>query len=152
MLVALLGVWSLELTPWAPEPRPGPVLETLARLLVPVMILVAGYLLWVGGQAPGGAFQAGSVLAAAGVLLLLSGWRLDPRLSGFALRLLLVTGIATFLLVALATLLGGQLLQYPLAQAKTLILIIESMATVSIGVTLIALFIGSRPSSGKDRG
>ncbi|VAX05289.1 Na(+) H(+) antiporter subunit B, partial [hydrothermal vent metagenome] len=69
LLLALLGVWSLGAVPERRESPAGPVLDMLSRLLVPLLILVAGYLLWVGTHAPGGAFQAGSVLAAAGVLL-----------------------------------------------------------------------------------
>jgi len=73
LLLALLGVWSLGGIPERRKSSPGPVLDMMSRLLVPLMILVAGYLLWVGSHAPGGAFQAGSVLAAAGVLMLLAG-------------------------------------------------------------------------------
>lgn len=150
LLLALLGVWSL-----APAGRPampvvpaGPVLAALFRLLAPVMILVAGYLLWVGAQAPGGAFQAGSVLAAAGVLMLLCGTRLEGRLAGWPLRLALVLGTAVFVAVAAAVMVGGaHLLQYPLEWAGGLILLIETAATLSIGITLAALFFGARPAS-----
>jgi len=88
LLLALLGVWSLGGVPEQRESSPGPVLDMLPRLLVPVLILVAGYLLWVGAQAPGGAFQAGSVLGAAGVLLFLAGWRLGARSAGLSLRII----------------------------------------------------------------
>ena len=66
LLLALLGAWSLGLSSPRREAAPGLVLDTLSRLLVPLLILVAAYLLWVGAHAPGGAFQAGAVLAAAG--------------------------------------------------------------------------------------
>jgi multisubunit Na+/H+ antiporter MnhB subunit len=149
LLLALLGVWSLGGAPERRESSPGPVLDTLSRLLLPLLILVAGYLLWVGGHAPGGAFQAGSVLAAAGVLLLLSGWRLNSRLCGLPLRIALTLGLAVFILVAVALmLLGGRLLEYPPAFAAALILLIEAAATLSIGITLAALFIGGRPDPG----
>ena len=39
----------------------------------------------------------------------------------------------------------GQLLKYPPAQAGILILSLETAATVSIGVTLTALFLGIPP-------
>ena len=147
LLMALLGVWSL-----APQTRPdtpaipaGPVLTALFCLLVPVMIVVAGYLLWVGAYAPGGAFQAGSVLAAAGVLMLLCGKRLTTRLAGWPLRLGLMLGTAVFMAVGAAVMLSGAyLLQYPVAWAGGLILLIEAAATLSIGITLTALFSGTR--------
>lgn len=145
LLLALLAVWSLDGLPTA-EAAAGPVLDTLARLLTPVLILVAAYLLWVGADAPGGAFQAGSVLGAAGVLLLLAGWRLQPSLAQLPLRLALVAGSGTFVVIALLTLLStGRLLAFPPAQAGTLILILEAVATVSIGVTLAALFLAAPP-------
>ena len=121
------------------------MLIALFRLLVPVMIIVAGYLLWVGAHAPGGAFQAGSVLAAAGVLMLLCGKRLTARLAGWPLRLGVVLGTAVFMAVGAAIMLSGaHLLEYPVAWAGGLILLIEAAATLSIGITLTALFAGSR--------
>jgi len=147
LLLALVGVWSLG---GIPEQRksspPGPVLDMLARLLVPLLILVAGYLLWVGAYAPGGAFQAGAVLAAAGVLLLLAGWRPGTRFSGLPLRIALVTGLGIFVAVGMALiLLERRLLEYSPSFAGALILLIEVAASLSIGITLAALFLGGRP-------
>jgi len=152
LLLALLGVWSLGSVPEQRELSPGPVLDMLPRLLVPVLILVAGYLLWVGAHAPGGAFQAGSVLGAAGVLLLLAGWRLGARLAGLPLRIILVTGLGMFVAVGMVLILvGRQLLEYPPPFAGALILLIEAAATLSIGITLAALFLGGRPEEGTHR-
>ncbi len=146
LLLALLGVWSLGGIPKWRESSPGPVLDSLSRLLVPLLILVAGYLLWAGAHAPGGAFQAGAVLAAAGVLLSLIGWRPEARLSGLALRIILVAGLGMFVVVGMALIVvGGRLLEYPLPFAGALILIIEAAATLSIAITLTALFLGGRP-------
>jgi multisubunit Na+/H+ antiporter MnhB subunit len=151
LLLALLGVWSLGGESLRSEAAPGLVLNTLPRLLTPVLILVAGYLLWVGGHAPGGAFQAGTVLGAAGVLLLLTGCRLHVGLADLPLRLTLVAGPSSFLAMAVLTMLiEGQLLEYPLAQADTLILILETTASLSIGVTLASLFLGCCPQDLKD--
>ena len=152
LLLALLGVWSLGGIPEQRESSPGPVLDMLSRLLVPVLILVAGYLLWVGAYAPGGAFQAGSVLGAAGVLLLLAGWRLGVRFAGLPLRITLVTGLGVFVVVGVTMILvGGRLLEYPPLFAGVLILLIEAAATLSIGITLAALFLGGRPETGVHR-
>lgn len=148
LLLALLGVWSLGGLPSArPESAPGPVLDTLKRLLVPVLVVVAAYLLWAGAHAPGGAFQAGAVLGAAGVLLLLTGWRLPQHTSGYPLRVTLVAGLVAFLAVAALALPGGRrLLEYNPTHAGILILLVEAVATVSIGVTLAALFFGTDPA------
>ena len=149
LLLALLGVWSLGGLPEYRESPPGPVLDTLSRLLVPVLILVAGYLLWVGGHAPGGAFQAGAVLAAAGVLLTLAGWHPGAMFMGLPLRIVLVAGLGMFIAVGMmSVLVGGQVLEYPPPFAGTLILLIEVAATLCIAITLAALFLGGRPDAG----
>ena len=146
LLVALLGVWSLGSAVVHRRVDPEPVLSILVGGLVPLMILMAGYLLWVGAAAPGGAFQAGSVLAAAGILLLLAGKRLPVRLLGRPLRLVLVLGLGAFVVVGVTLLSSsGLFLQYPPDFAGALILFIEAAATLSIGVTLAALFLGGRP-------
>lgn len=151
LLLALLGVFSLGEKAVHLETPPGPVLDSLTRLLVPILILVTAYLLWVGAHAPGGAFQAGSVLAGAGVLLLLTGWRLPARFSALPLRLALIAGVAVFVVMAFFTLLRqGQLLRYPPAQAGLFIFILELAATISIGITLAALYYGSRPPADQE--
>lgn len=146
LLLALLGVFALarHAGPHAHRPVPGhPVLQTLARLLAPLMLLVAGYLLWAGAHAPGGAFQAGAVLAAAGVLLRLAGLLPAWALPGRLLRAGLALGLLVFLAVAAAPLLQGSLLQYPPATAGRLILLIEAALTLSIGLTLAGLYLAS---------
>jgi len=146
LLLALLGVWSLGGSPSQRAAPAGPVLDTLARVLTPVLILLAAYFLWVGAHAPGGAFQAGAVLGAAGVLLLLAGWRPHPGFMQLPLRLVLVAGPGLFLVTALFTVvMGRHLLEYPPERARILIVILETAAALSIGTTLAALFLGERP-------
>ena len=147
LLVALLGVWSFGRAAAHRRVDPEPVLSFLVGALVPMMILVSGYLLWAGANAPGGAFQAGAVLAASGILLLLSGKHLPVRLLGWPFRLVLVLGLGTFVVLGVTLLpASGMFLQYPPSLAGGLILFIEAAATLSIGVTLAALFLGGSPS------
>lgn len=146
LLLALVAVWSLSSAPSSREPSLGSVLDYLTRFFTPLMILVAGYLLWAGAHAPGGAFQAGAVLGANGVLLLLSGRRLPVSLAGWPLRLTLIAGVAVFAAVAAGVMwTGASLLEYPPQWAGGLILLIEVAATLSIGATLAALFLGGQP-------
>jgi len=145
LLVALLGVWSLGSAAVYRRSNPEPVLLSLVGVLVPMLLLMAGYLLWVGADAPGGAFQAGSVLAAAGILMLLACKRPPVQLLGWSLRLVLVLGLGAFIAVGVSLLsASGMFLQYPPGLAGALILFIEAAATLSIGVTLAALFLGGR--------
>jgi multisubunit Na+/H+ antiporter MnhB subunit len=146
LLLALMAVWSTASAPRQNVYPPGLMLQRLPGLLLPVMVLVAGYLLWRGAYGPGGAFQAGAILAAAGVLLILSGTNISERLGSNTIRLLLVLGVAVFAVVGAAVMLySGHLLAYPPEWAGVLILFIEAAATVSIAVTLTGLFIGGEP-------
>lgn len=142
LLLALLAILAVVGdAPVAPARAAHPVLHTLARLATPLMVVVAVYLLWAGAFRPGGAFQAGAVLAAAVVLLhlvgLAPGWH-RPRLR---LRLGLAAGFVVFLAVAAALLTQGALLQYPPDMAGGLILLIEGGLTLSLALTLAGLFL-----------
>ncbi|TNC65804.1 hydrogen gas-evolving membrane-bound hydrogenase subunit E [Rubellimicrobium roseum] len=150
LLVAVVGVWMLS--PRAPALTPlrdDPLFLALLRLLVPFLCILAGYLLWLGSFAPGGAFQAGAALSAAFLFLLLAGVPDAPGQADRAwLRAALVMGLAVFIAVAVGvSLRGAALLEYPPAQAKNLILLIEAALTVSIALTLMVLFQGGRPAS-----
>jgi multisubunit Na+/H+ antiporter MnhB subunit len=144
LLVALLGIWSLG--PARPGfQHAGPALAAMVAWVVPLLILAGGYMLWVGAHAPGGAFQAGALLGAAGVIMRLAG---DPAagLPGEpAQRWLAVAGAGIFTLVGLGLMLFGHgFLTYPAGLAKWLILAIETAATVAIGATLAAAYVGGR--------
>ena len=147
LVLAVMGAWSVGRARGCAGNVPGPLLRQLPRLMAPLIVLVAGYLLWVGAHAPGGAFQAGSLLGGVGILLCLSGHPLPGWANGPALRVSAVLGVAVFaaLGVVAALLPGGAPLDWPPAQAKTLILTIEFAAMLSIGVVLAALFAGGRP-------
>lgn len=146
LLLVLIGVWSLGGAPKQRKSFPGPVLSLLSNLLVPLLIMVAGYLLWVGAHAPGGAFQGGSVLGAAGVLLLLTGWRLGSRFAGLPLRIVLIAGLGVFIVSGIVFIMSGRhFLEYPALFSGSIILLIEAAATLSIGITLAALFLGGKP-------
>jgi multisubunit Na+/H+ antiporter MnhB subunit len=145
LMAAVLGI--LALGPARPPYRaPGPLLGGLIGWLVPLLIVTAGYLLWAGAHAPGGAFQAGAVLAAAAVLLRLGGHANAGLPAPAALRWVLATGVGVFLAVGLAVTLSGlAFLQYPRAWASLLIVLIESAATLSIAATLALAYLGGRP-------
>lgn len=122
---------------------PGAALTAFMAIISPLLVLVSGYLLWRGSHAPGGAFQAGAMLGAAGILaLLVSPSNLVGWFEG-RLRSLLVVGPLLFLSVAIAAVAGGNFLQFPLHWAGGLILLVEAGATISIAAALVVLFIGS---------
>lgn len=154
LLLAVIGVWSVAQAepPAAFEPA-SPVLLSFLRIVVPLMILIAGYLLWIGSFAPGGAFQGGAVLAGVLVLLRLSNQGLAIWSHEVWLRLCLVLGLSVFIAVAVGVMAGGgKLLEYPRARAGMLILLIESAALISIALTLAALFLGGRALGDEEPG
>ncbi|WP_222910436.1 hydrogenase subunit MbhD domain-containing protein [Pseudomonas sp. DNDY-54] len=149
LLLALLG--ARQLGPRRLDlAEPWPLLRAWARVLAPLLVLAAGYILWRGASAPGGAFQAGALLAAGVVLLRLSGLLPRLRWSFAPLRLLVLGGLLVFTGVAVSTAwLGEGWLNYPDGSAKLVILLIEAVATLSIAASLSLLVIGKgeEPSS-----
>lgn len=144
MVLALIAVWRI---------RPGRVvgpgasrlestmLDGLVRFFLPAVVVTGGYLLWRGADEPGGAFQAGAVLAGGGVIALVAGVPRPAWLSAVAARWLAVIGLAVFGGVGAAVMIpGGELLEFPDGWSKQLILVIETAATVSVASILIALF------------
>lgn len=159
LLLAVLAIWSLDQArhPFIYQPIPE-VLLTLQRLLLPLLVLVAGFILYQGKHGPGGAFQAGALLASGIILAALCGQTLAPGLRGWLLRLALACGFLAFGLVVAATLLlTGMPLAYPEGFAGSLIVLIEITATLSIATLLAAALAGGRPvhknnpSTGNDR-
>jgi multisubunit Na+/H+ antiporter MnhB subunit len=150
LLLALVGVWSLAPDHlWGGRPglrhRPEPdgVLVFLAQVLPPVGIVVGIYILWVGADAPGGAFQGATLLAAMWILAIIAGVTDPPPVSRLWLRFLLVAGPVVFLGIGLAGFaMASGFLSYPVDYAKLLILIIEAALTVSVAATLGLLVAG----------
>jgi multisubunit Na+/H+ antiporter MnhB subunit len=151
LLLALLGVWSLAPDRlWGGRPglrhraRPEGTLAWLGRLLPPIGLLVGVYVFWIGSDRPGGAFQAGTILAAVWLLAIMAGLSDAPPVRSLALRLVLVAGPAVFLGIGTAGLfVAGAFLGYPPAVAKTLIVTVEAALTLSIAATLALLVAGA---------
>jgi multisubunit Na+/H+ antiporter MnhB subunit len=119
----------------------GLIMSSLLRFLTPTLIIMGGYMLWTGAYSPGGAFQAGALIAGAGILIF-TNVQYQVNMQSFAFRVLLSIGLCIFILsgsaVALQT---GQFLEYPVKYASSIILFIETAATVSIATTLLLLYL-----------
>jgi len=155
LLLALVGTWSLapdRLWGGFPGPRhyadPDGVLSFVARLLVPIGILVGIHIFWVGSVAPGGEFQGATILAAMWILAMMAGLVGAPPVSRRWLRLVLVAGPAVFISIGLAGFaMASAFLAYPESHSKLLILTIEVPVTLSIATTL-ALLVAGPPERG----
>lgn len=143
LLVAALSVYTLSGSSRArPVRSPGAIYRLYLRVMTPIFYLVVLYMVWAGGSAPGGAFQAGALLSGLGVLILLgpSPWplRLRHRLVRWSLGL----GFTLFLAAAAWMWQYGHFLAYPPDRAGTWILGIEIACTLSIGISLTVMFAG----------
>lgn len=117
-----------------------PLVRTLVAVILPLAALIAMHLLWIGSDQPGGAFQAGSVLAGAGVLLLLTGTLLPVSKSRAFVRLALVAGVAALCVLVLAPMIEGGVAMAYLGRGS--LLFAEAMMMISIATTLTLLFAG----------
>jgi multisubunit Na+/H+ antiporter MnhB subunit len=148
MVATMAGVWSLGPCRQILRTTPSPVLLALISVLTPLVPLVCAYLLWAGASQPGGAFQAGAVLATMAVLFILAGRITGTGLPETPMRWAAIAGLLVFLGVGLTAMPGGHaFLEYPPAFNKALMFLIEAVAMLSIAVILTGLFIGGRPGN-----
>jgi multisubunit Na+/H+ antiporter MnhB subunit len=159
LMLALVGVWSLATDGnWGGSTRlaPGsvpPPLVFLARTLPPFGVLIAFYQFWVGADAPGGTFQAGTILAAMWLLAMLAGLAAPPETRRRGLLLALAGGPALFIVIGfLGFAMAGSFLAFPPAWSKPLILAIEAALALSIAGTLALLVAGPADTRPSDAG
>lgn len=139
LTLTLYGVWSSPDAARPGEPPAPRILSALLATLLPVMLVVAVFLLWAGASRAGGAFHAGAVLASAAILAMMTGpaKRVPPTVT----RAGVVVGPLVFAAVGLWALLsGGAFLDFPPEHAHAAILLIEAVSAVSIGLILAGLF------------
>ena len=156
-LAVLMWAWAAQraLGPsltWHGVKLQGRVLIYFSRLVLPLLVLIAGYILWQGAYLLGGAFQAGALLATAFILAFLvqqaqlgqaSPVFVSWLIHHWAVKLLWLGGLLAFFGIGLAgLLLGYGFMGYDPAYAGALILAIEIAATFSIALILAALFTG----------
>ncbi|WP_342316706.1 hydrogenase subunit MbhD domain-containing protein [Lysobacter sp. FW306-1B-D06B] len=156
LLFALIGVWSL--TPdaaWGQRPDvahdvdPDGVLAYVARVLPPIGVVIAIYILWVGADAPGGKFQGATVLAAMWLLAMMAGLARAPLIGRASLRAWLVAGPLVFVAIGVyGVWRAGAFLAYPDGFAKPLIVVIEIALMPSLAITLALLLAGAPRDTG----
>jgi len=146
VLLALLGMRAVGgLHQTSRQSQPESVLAGFYRLILPVLIVFSAYMVWVGKDEPGGAFQAAALLAAGGIIGCIAGAKpLSHALPATGRRIMVSAGFAVFLSMGvLAWIQNGEFLAFAPAAASWSILLIEVMATVSIALSLIILFTGN---------
>jgi multisubunit Na+/H+ antiporter MnhB subunit len=145
LVLALVGIWGLVSETALERPagnlrtrRPvEPQLTLLLKALVPLALLAAIYLFWIGADEAGGAFQSGTILAAICILLVLSRALPMPSHASLPLRWSVVAGFLVFSGVGITTgVVGTGFLDYPEGWSKPIILLIEAGLAVSVAATL----------------
>jgi multisubunit Na+/H+ antiporter MnhB subunit len=146
LLLAFLGIATLIAGDRLPDLNPAtplrvPMLEPLLAVATPVLVMMGLYVFWAGSRAPGGAFQAGALLGALGVLYRLSGRLASTDATPIVQRLALGAGLALFAAMACAALWWAPApLTYPHDFSYALLLVIEFVLMLSIAYTLVLLF------------
>lgn len=154
LLAALAGVWAVSPgrgalgRPHVHRHLAGEdVLSTFGRFLAPLGFVVGAYVVWTGSSAPGGAFQAGTVLAAVWLLTMMAKLSSPPAISDLRLRTALIIGPLLFLAVGSTGLLAGAFFSFPAPHAGVMIVAIELVLAVSIAATLAMLVLGTPRSA-----
>lgn len=144
VLMALLALFATGGKELFRRPVVGavdPLLRQVILFFTPVLFLVGAFLLYLGKTEPGGAFQAAVLWGAAGILLHLGGWPVFAAMPRWTRQVLLTAGFGFFLLLGFVFMSGGSaLFEYPVAYAGVLILIVETLAALSIAAALTAIF------------
>lgn len=150
LLTALLGLRMLQASRPLPDPHPRrpvatPMIAPLLAVEIPVLTLMALYLLYAGSESPGGAFQAGALLGALGVMLRLSGRLVPAPALHPAARVAVVAGLGAFSVFACATLGNGRApLTWPESAPFLWYFGIEFALMISIAMILV-LLVGAEP-------
>ncbi|WP_421989074.1 MnhB domain-containing protein [Roseococcus sp.] len=150
LVLAVIGVWSVAGDDaWGGIPGPAqplrsdPALRLAAQVIPPIGVVIGVHIVWTGADAPGGAFQGGTVLAAMWVLAWMAGLVHPPAVSSRKLRIWVVLGPLVFIAVGLlGCFLADAFLAYPAGFTKPLILVVEAALTFSIAVGLVLLLVG----------
>lgn len=149
LVLAVIGVWSVAPDgawggiPGDIQPPRDPALRLAAQIIPPIGVVIGVHLVWTGADAPGGAFQGGTVLAAMWVLAWMAGLVRPPAVSARRLRVWVILGPIAFIAIGLlGSFLADGFLAYPAAFTKPLILLVEAALTFSIAVALVLLLVG----------
>lgn len=150
LLLALLGLRALHASGALPDPHPRrpvvtPMIAPLLAVEMPVLTLMALYLLYAGSDSPGGAFQAGALLGALGVMLRLSGRLVPAPALHPAARVAAIAGLGVFSLFAWSPLASGRApLTWPDGAHLLLYFGIEAALMISTA-TILVLLVGTAP-------
>lgn len=148
-VLSLIGIRKRKFAPNYLEPPARPILQVMAKFMIPFIILFALYVQFHGDFGPGGGFQAGVIFAVAIILYTLTfsqydGMRLVPPK---VLKILAASGVLIYGGTGVWTLLkGGTFLNYSVLGKTSVagqhlgILIIEFGVGLTVATSMMLLF------------
>ncbi len=147
VVLAVLAAGPLAPSRAAPPPLAGPMVLGAIGALAPAIVVLGGFVLWIGASAPGGALQAAALWAGALILLETVGRGVVPARTALA-NGLTGLGIAVFLGAGVAVMgLTGTPLDWPAEAAGAIILGIEIAAGAALALGLVMLYrAGTQPT------
>ena len=143
LVVAAFGAASIARERVRGVRTDDPVRRALAVVIVPVVLVVAVWVLVAGSSQPGGAFQSGALIGAALVIAHLCGIPLATP-SGRTVMLVAGGSLLAFVGLGIIGLVAtGSWLGLDVAWAGAAILAIESLLAIGIGVALAGIFLAA---------
>jgi len=148
-VLSLIGIRETKVVPNYLEPPARPILQVMAKLMIPFIILFALYVQFHGDFGPGGGFQAGVIFSVAIILYTLTfsqydGMRLMPPK---ILKILAASGVLIYGGTGIWTILkGGTFLNYSVLGDTSVagqhlgILVIEFGVGLTVATTMMLLF------------
>lgn len=137
-VLSLIGIREQALPPNYSEPPPRPILQVMAKFMVPFIVLFALYVQFHGDFGPGGGFQAGVIFAVAIILYSLTFSQYDGMrlVLPVLLKRLAALGVLIYGGVGVWTMLeGGVFLNYS-------VLASDAVAGQHLGILLIEFGVG----------
>ena len=148
-VLSLIGIRKKKSDPQHSEPPPLPILQVMAKLMVPFIILFALYVQFHGDFGPGGGFQAGVIFSVAIILYTLTFSQQDAMalVPPWLLKSLAALGVLIYGGTGVVSMLkGGNFLDYNVLAADPLhgqhygILIIEFGVGLTVACVMMLIF------------
>lgn len=148
-VLSLLGIREKKTDPVYTEPPPRPILQVMAKFMIPFIILFALYVQFHGDFGPGGGFQAGVIFSVAIILYTLTFSQQDAMdlVPPWVLKRLAALGVLIYGGTGVVSLLkGGNFLDYnvlahdPIHGQHYGILIIEFGVGLTVACVMILIF------------
>lgn len=116
-----------------------PILNFFSSILIPLVLMVALFILYKGSYSAGGAFQASALIAGGLILSFLSSKNITFDENRLIYKFSFSIGLIIYLLIALVGVLTSQMLNF--YSSGVLLMMLESSLTITISYILFSLYL-----------